>query len=293
MPRSSNFVNICVLSCLPRTPTTLAMEIYVLSLPDDAHRRARLEASLAPYQLSYHWIEGVDARVWTEPQIQEHIDRKQVEQNMWHEPIAGSVGCYLSHLKAYKALLDSNDEAAVILEDDAEITGEFATHLSCLAAASNVLDVIFLCDRRPNRPAPVIGQSAKGLAFTFKRFANIGANGYVINRKAAALLWADYQRFGLEIDTLLNRWWQTGLSVATTAPELVTHRDMGSSIGYDNIRLLRAPRQRLSHHLQKLKMSAMKRWRFAAHFDAMRKAFRANALMNNSKAIPPQTDSNI
>ena len=269
------------------------MEIYVLSLPDDAHRRTRLEASLAPYQLSYRWIEGVDARSWTAQQMQNHLDQKQVEQNMWHEPIPGSIGCYLSHLKAYKALLDSDDEAAIILEDDAEITAEFATHLSCLATAQAAIDIIFLCDRRPNRPAPVIGISDKGLAFTFKRFANIGANGYVINRKAAALLWSDYQRFGLEIDTLLNRWWQTGLSVATTMPELVTHRDMGSSIGYDNIRLLSKPHQRLSHHLQKLKMSAVKRWRFAAHYDAMRKAFKALAPINDGKGSPPQTDLNI
>lgn len=249
------------------------MEIYVLSLPNDAPRRARLEASLAPYQLSYQWIEGVDARSWTSQMMQQYIDQNQVERNMWHEPIPGSIGCYLSHLKACKALLDSQDEAAIILEDDAEITAEFASHLACLEAASPALDVIFLCDRRPHRPAPVIGHSAKGLAFTFKRFANIGANGYVINRKAASYLCSHHAQFGLEIDTLLNRWWQTGLSVATTAPQLVTHRDMGSSIGYDHIRRLRHPRQRILHHMQKLKMSAIKRWRFAAHLGKMQQAF--------------------
>lgn len=252
------------------------MEIYVLSLPGDAHRRARLEASLAPYQLSYQWIEGVDARSWTSQQMQQHVDKHQVERNMWHEPIPGSIGCYLSHLKACRALLDSDDEAAIILEDDAEITADFARHLTCLEEASKSLDVIFLCDRRPNRPAPIIGHSAKGLAFTFKRFANIGANGYVINRNAASYLCTHHAQFGLEIDTLLNRWWQTGLSVATTAPQLVTHRDMGSSIGYDNIRLLRHPRQRILHHVQKLQMSAIKRWRFAKHLDTMQTAFHQN-----------------
>ena len=115
-------------SCLvrPGPPKTVPWK-SVLSLPDDAHRRARLEASLAPYQLSYQWIEGVDARSWTSQQMQQHVDKHRVERNMWHEPIPGSIGCYLSHLKACRALLDSDDEAAIILEDDAEITADFAS----------------------------------------------------------------------------------------------------------------------------------------------------------------------
>ncbi|MGC6517800.1 MAG: glycosyltransferase family 25 protein [Candidatus Puniceispirillaceae bacterium] len=249
------------------------MELLVLSLPDDNERRARLEASLSPYGLDYHWIKAVDARGWSDEEAACHLDHMALFFNMSYHPIPGSIGCYRSHLKAYEHLLLSDKHAAIILEDDAEITEAFASHLSCLESAAHHLDVIFLCDRRPGRPAPLIGQSHKGLAFTFKRFANIGANGYVINRKAARLMIDHYDKFGLEIDTLLNRWWQTGLSVATTAPELVTHKDMGSSIGYDNIRFVTNPFRRLANSGANLKMSLTKRLLFQRHLKKMQTDF--------------------
>lgn len=249
------------------------MDIYVLSLPDDSARRARLDKSFAPYHLTYQWIEGVDARQWDEATINSQLDHAALWRNMSYHPIPGSIGCYQSHLLAYQALLRSDKQACIILEDDAEVTADFATHIDCLNEASQIFDIIFLCDRRPNRPAPEIGTSAKGLCFTFKRFANIGANGYVINRQAAQMMLARYGQFGIEIDTLLNRWWQTGLRVATTSPELVTHKDMGSSIGYDHIQHVKNPLRRLVNALANLNNSLIKRRRFKRHLAAMRAAY--------------------
>ena len=250
------------------------MELIVISLPADIERRTRLEASLTPYGLSYTWLEGVDARGWGPDELAPHINKPSVFCNMSYQPNPGAVGCHLSHIKAYQRLLDSDAKAMIILEDDAQITSDFAPHLSCLEKAISALDIIFLCDRRSNRPSQLIGTSEKGLSFFFKRFANVGTNGYIINRKAAAYMLANQARFGLEIDMCLNRWWLSDLHIATTGIDLVTHNDMGSVIGYDNIQPVKNPVRRLIASLYRFYLSLLKRAKFSRHLLAMKTVFK-------------------
>lgn len=252
---------------------TKLMEILVLSLKSDEARRKRLATSLAPFDLRPHWIEGVDARGWTPQQARRHIDRKSVFCHIAYDPNPGAIGCYLSHLKAFEYLLGSDQEAVIILEDDAQLSDDFAKHLPCLAAASKALDVIFLNDARPKRPSKLIGTSDQGLSFHFKRYANIGAFGYVINRKAASFLLSRHANFGLEIDTLLNRWWHSKLYVATTGTDLAHHDYMGTSIGYENLKPSRNPLRHLTTKLFRAYDSAKKRMSYDAHYTLMKTAY--------------------
>ncbi len=66
-------------------------------------------------------------------------------------PPPGQIGCYLSHFKAYRALLDSGDESALILEDDAELSSELPDCLDPMTHAAQEIDLLFLEDRRPHR----------------------------------------------------------------------------------------------------------------------------------------------
>lgn len=252
---------------------TKIMEIIALSLKPDEARRKRLADSLAPFGLGFHWLEGIDARGWTPQEARRHMDRKSVFCNIAYEPNPGAVGCYLSHLKAFEYLLNSDQEALIILEDDAQISDEFAKSLPCLAMASKTLDVIFLNDCRPERPSQLIGTCDQGLAFHFKRYANIGAFGYVINRKAASFMVERHARFGLEIDTLLNRWWQSGLHVATTGTNLVHHDFMGTTIGYENVKPTRNPLRHLITKLFRASDSVTKRMRYNPHLTLMKTTF--------------------
>ena len=250
------------------------MNIYVISLKSEQARRNRLQEALAQDDLSSHWIEAVDARGWQPAQMAPHINKASMFFNMSYDPNPGAIGCHLSHITAFEMLLASDDDAMIILEDDAEITRDFAKHLSCLQTASKSLDLIFLCDTRANRPSHLIGTSQKGLEFRFKRFSNKGTFGYVVNRKAAAYMVAHHRQFGLEIDMCLNRWWQSGLHIATTGRDLIKHNDLGSTIGYSNISPVKNPLRRLSANLYRAYLSGKKRARYQAHQQRMIHAFK-------------------
>ena len=261
------------LPCRAANPTTSLMEILVISLPNDTARRTRLEASLAPFGLTYHWLEAVDARGWQGAELAQHMNKASTFFTMSYTPNPGAVGCHLSHIKAFSYLLESDKEAVIILEDDAEITADFVANLPYLEQAMSALDIIFLCDRRANRPSRLIGKAPTGLEFRFKKFANIGTNGYVINRKAAAYMLAHHAKFGLEIDMCLNKWWQSGLHIATTSPDLVTHNDMGSVIGYEGLKPAPHIGQRIAASCYRSVYSLVKRVLFAAHHRKMVRAF--------------------
>lgn len=249
------------------------MELLVISLASETERRRRLIANLDAHGLRCEWLDAVDARGWDQAQKQAHMNQASVFFNMSYEPNAGAVGCYLSHIKAFERLMASDKEAVLIVEDDAEFSPEFTSHLPCLAQAINALDIIFLCDRRPNRRAKIIGTSQKGLAFQFKRFANIGTNGYVINRKAAAYMLEHHTKFGLEIDMCLNRWWQSNLKIAVTSKDLVKDAIGESTIGYQNLVSSRNPARRLCANLFRLYLSLLKRAKYETHFNDMKTAF--------------------
>ena len=250
------------------------MEIYVISLQDAGEKRADLAEALSEQSLSFQIIDAVDARQWQSEALAEHISSFGVACNMTHTPKPGAVGCHLSHLKAYQNLIDSDASAAIILEDDAIITPELRRHMPCIERASAVFDIIFLCDRRPNRPAPVIGTSEEGLQFCLKKYSNIGTTGYVITRQAACYMLAHHTPFRLAIDTLLNRWWQTKLKVATTAPQLVRDDAMTSSIGYHDLAMIRNPIWRIANLITKARMSVMKRLGYRRVYYAMKADFK-------------------
>ena len=248
------------------------MELFVISLRDAKDRRERLIKSLKPHHIAPHWIEAIDARGWSDEKRATYCDRAKMFWHLSFHPPAGAIGCYLSHLSAYQTLLDSDEDCAIILEDDAEVTADFGTYLADLKAACQAIDLIFLADRRPNRPSIELGTTSSGLRFIAKKYANIGGFGYVITRQAAAQLLAQYHQFGLTIDNLLHSWWLTGLKTATISPELVIHDDMGSAIGYDNLKAKHNLVQTICYRVAKSYISVKKRLFFSSYINQLQQA---------------------
>ena len=238
------------------------MKIFVISLADAADRRRSMQKQLSALHLSFEWLEAVDARQWDDEITAPFIDETSLYKNVNHKPLKGSIGCHLSHIKAYEALLSSDEEACLILEDDAVISDELPQYLASLEGAMNHIDILFLCDRRVNRASIKIGNLSQNHGIYVKKFSNLGTTAYVINRQAARKLVTDHKAFGIEIDSLLNRWWRHGLSVATIKPDLVRDEDAATQIGYELSPLSRNIFQMLTKKLYDVRDSFLKRRHF-------------------------------
>lgn len=100
--------------------------ILVISLCIATERRALIESQLAALNLTCEFIDAVDGRRGLEPEWESAIDRPGAVARYGYPMSDGEFACSLSHQLAYSRVLDRGLSGAVVLEDDAILTRDFA-----------------------------------------------------------------------------------------------------------------------------------------------------------------------
>ncbi len=103
--------------------------IFVLSLEGDEARRAPLLKSLAEMGLEAEVLIGVDGRNGLPDWAEAEVDRRTAwtwdENRSFGHLTDGEMACALSHVLAYKNILDGDLPGAIIFEDDAIVSDAF------------------------------------------------------------------------------------------------------------------------------------------------------------------------
>lgn len=147
----------------------------------------------------------------------------------------GALGCLMSHRAAWQRLQDGNIDAALILEDDADLAPEFLDVMPRVAALRGRFDLINL-HHTSGRPLVDVARLSSTHVLSITRYASIGAIGYVVSREAAARLLAVSTPGIFEVDVLMNRWWEHGLKTLVLSPSVVGEDGHGSTIGYPGVK---------------------------------------------------------
>lgn len=100
--------------------------IFVVSLSDAHERRESLNAQLQALGLTAKIIDAVDGRRGLSPEVEHLIDRESAEERTGRKISAGEFACALSHQGLYQRIFDESLPGAIILEDDAILTPDFA-----------------------------------------------------------------------------------------------------------------------------------------------------------------------
>ena len=93
--------------------------ILVISLPDSTDRRKAITARLDALSLPFEFVDAVDGRNGIPDECKPMVDRQGAVSFMLHPLSDAEFGCALSHLAAYKRVVDDGIPHALILEDDA------------------------------------------------------------------------------------------------------------------------------------------------------------------------------
>ena len=104
------------------------MKAYVINVPEtvDAKlshiRRSHMEAELARASLDYQWVDAVDGTRLTLEDRAQVVDESMVSEfPNWLLP--GVIGASLSHLQAYRQIIDDGEQVGLVLEDDVILPG--------------------------------------------------------------------------------------------------------------------------------------------------------------------------
>jgi glycosyl transferase, family 25 len=236
----------------PNAPTQLlTMVINLDRSPDRLELMAnRLKQCGLPWQ-RVPAVEGRQLDLQHEPRVDPDGYRRLHGKGL--NP--AEVGCYLSHVACWQALVDHPTAThALVLEDDCEFTEGFRSALEHALAEASRWDLLRLSGIHRGTPVAIhpLGASHQ-LAVMLSR--QTGSAAYAINRQAAKAMLARLVPMQLPLDHAFNRPWLLGIRERMVSP-LPAWADAGkpSTMGYGNSAHARLPwHQRLSTYQHRLK----------------------------------------
>ncbi|MHA3772948.1 glycosyltransferase family 25 protein [Verrucomicrobiota bacterium sgz303538] len=195
--------------------STSGMRAYIINLDSAEDRWASVERILAGQQFTLCRVSAVDGHA-----LQLPIAEYSETLHRWFHgrPTSfGQVGCYLSHIRAMKAFLATDEEYALIGEDDLTLHPDFEAVVDAALRYSrhwNILRLTGLSDGVPAKVMKLFGDYS--LCVSLGRVKGTGA--YVIDRRAALTLASRLLPMWLPIDHALDREWFFRLRAAYILP---------------------------------------------------------------------------
>lgn len=161
------------------------MRVYVINLARSVDRRAHIIAELRKTGLEYEIITAVDG-LKLDLNDTTVVDPSLFAKNAFP---AGTAGCALSHLSAYRKVIDEGLDSALILEDDVTLPADLAALAADVSRHMSGAEVALLNYGSPG----ICKMSSKGmvdlpssrrmaLPIDISHLVNTGA--YVISREA-------------------------------------------------------------------------------------------------------------
>lgn len=199
-----------------------AYKVYVLNLDRDSDRLDHMRTQLDQARMPWVRIPAVLGAALDANALNQALDRPGFERTHGMTPALGEVGCYLSHLRAHQALLDSSDEFAVILEDDVVITEALPRAVDALLKHPQDWDMVKLSQIHSGTPVQCrdLGQGL-GLAVMLSQCT--GSSAYIINRRAAQAYLAKLLPMRVPYDHAFDRSWDLGIKVRLITPTPCNH----------------------------------------------------------------------
>lgn len=195
----------------------MQIPVVYINLDSDVVRRQRMEAEFEKFGIK---AERLNAIRWTELSSAEQAGYYSAALNahQYHAKLVnGEMGCYASHLKAWRKLLDSGNGFMAVLEDDVCLTESFEPAINALIKLDKAWDMVKLIGRQKEKV-----RSRRTLidGFEVVEYARVPSYtaGYLVSRAGAEKLLASRQPFGRPIDVDLRFWWENQLSILGVVP---------------------------------------------------------------------------
>lgn len=162
-----------------------SLKTWVINLDRAPDRLQRISVQLQRLGLRWTRLPAVDARALRQDQSAA-LDTPAYRRKHGMEPLAGELGCYLSHVEVMRAFLASAASCALVLEDDVILTDSLPAVLRGLLAHPRRWDMVKLSAVHSGTPQPVL-ELAPGHHLAVMLSRCTGASAYFVNRHAAQM----------------------------------------------------------------------------------------------------------
>ncbi len=163
---------------LPAVAPVPGVAVYVISLPDAEGRRRTISARLNAAGVPFRFVDAIDGRVRPVP---DQIDGARVVREAF--ATAHALARTASHRLVHRMIAEGDDDMALVLEDDARPSDNFAQALA--GAAKFDFDVLKFEGGDHDSRRTAVGHMA-GFTVVVRRVPSLGSAAYLIRRSAAA-----------------------------------------------------------------------------------------------------------
>lgn len=165
----------------------------------------------------------MDARALT-PEQQAALDGPAYRRKHGKTPLAGELGCYLSHVEVMRRFLAGSDAFALVLEDDVVLHDSLPAVLHGLMAQPQRWDAVKLSAVHSGTPQPVL-EVAPGYQLAVMLTRCTGSSAYLVNRRAARAYADGLLPMSLPYDHVFDQGWRFGIKFRLVTPTPCHHDD--------------------------------------------------------------------
>ncbi|MBP2547700.1 glycosyl transferase family 25 [Neorhizobium galegae] len=200
--------------------TETQLPVLLINIERAAARRRLIESQAQELGIRLVAVAGVDGAAVPQEAWQD-VDLDLFRRRNGRPMMPGEYGCYRSHLNALAHLVESGQEAAIIIEDDVALSQDLMQRAAAIVDALPQDGVVKLVNHR------TVGfrrrfASRLGDLVGYSRFGPQGSSAcYVVTRRAAERLLVGMRPQSLPLDSALERSWDHGVPVYTTASNVI------------------------------------------------------------------------
>ncbi|MEY8689120.1 MAG: glycosyltransferase family 25 protein [Leptothrix sp. (in: b-proteobacteria)] len=204
---------------LERPPVSCALNIpaCVINLAEQTDRWLAMERECHEAGLDATRLDAVLGRQ-LHPDEVARIYSPALNQTLYHQGLTpGEIGCYASHIQAWRALLATGQPCGLVLEDDVHLAAGFTQVARQIAQWDAPWDMVKLIGRRHEQVLTSEPLDANHQLVRYRRVPSF-TSAYLISRRGADKLLASRVPFGRPIDIDLRYWWENDLQIYGVQP---------------------------------------------------------------------------
>jgi GR25 family glycosyltransferase involved in LPS biosynthesis len=197
---------------------------YLINLDRAKERLNFVMPAISALDLPMERISAIDGKTLSRKEIESVVDMENYKKFFKMKPEIGTIGCSLSHKKAWSRFLESDNEFAIIFEDDVQFHPAELRETVKLATGKKALwDIVNFETKHSGCPIKITElRNQKYLVFYLTNVTHAGC--YLINRRAACKLLDKFYPIKMPLDHYFTTTWGLDLKFVGVEPRIVSQR---------------------------------------------------------------------
>lgn len=221
------------------------IKAFIIHLERASDRRAQVEDLVRKLPIETEVINAVDGRTLDAQTVSRVYSRSAHKPRYPFRLSINEIACFLSHRKAWQAIVDQGLDAGLVLEDDVELTAEFAAAYSTACKVLRADSFIRFPFRERESGRAVL--TTETLRIIEPVPVGLGMVAQLIGHEAAQRLLSATEIFDRPVDTMAQMNWVTGLKPLSVLPGGV--KEISARLGGSTIQKSRSLPDKLKREI--------------------------------------------